>query len=99
MIKAKKTYEGQRRPYGDYEREWKVEADINKTSDQIVAWCRENLLDGRNIPSYSEHMSDYRTTGDLGGYFKGYYELRMGVRQEDANVHTYTFSHIIPYCD
>lgn len=99
MIKATEKFIGMRRPYGDYEHEWLVEADINKTSDQVLAWCKENLLDGRNIPSYREHSVNYRKTGDLGSYFDGYYELRMLMNQNEPNVKLYRFCHIVPNCD
>ena len=77
MIKATQTHHGQYRPYGDSHDVWMVEADEEMGYEEVLAWCRENLIGGSTVPEKREfdyrHRNDYTFTWN--DYFKGYVEL------------------------
>ena len=101
MIEAKQIHFGQARPYGDSVYEWQVIANGKETTEQVNAWCKEHLLNNRDIPTYHEHIEDYRISGDLGNYFRGYYELQplKTASEIRKNEMVYNFRHVVPYCD
>lgn len=77
MIKATQTHHGQYRPYGDSYDVWMVEADEEMGYEEVLAWCRENLIGGSTVPEKSEFDDRHRNddTFTWNDYFKGYVTL------------------------
>ena len=94
MIKATKIHSGQYRPYGDSHDVWVLDNTGRMTFDEILAWCRENLINGSTIPLKHEFYNRYRTdkTFTYSEYFNGYVNLYT---QGDM----WTFEKVVPYAD
>lgn len=92
--KAKKVHSGQYRPYGDSETVWDVE--MEGEFREVLAWCKENLMGGNDLPLESNFFNLWRD-GDMtmGDYFKGYY--RLAKIPGDAN--KWRFTHVAPFTD
>lgn len=95
MIKATQTHHGQYRPYGDSYDVWMVEADEEMEFDDVLAWCRENLIGGSMVPLRNDFLRRYRNdkTFAMGDYFSGYVELHQYPDK------TWKFEKVVPYAD
>lgn len=94
MIKAEKIHSGQYRPYGDSHDVWVLYVS-DMEFDEILAWCRENLIGGSTIPLKDEFIERNRTddTFTMNDYFKGYVNLYTHTDN------TWTFEKVRPYDD
>lgn len=95
-MKAEKIHSGQYRPYGDSHDVWMVEADwIGNTYEDVMAWCRENILGGSTIPVRAEFYRKWKedNTFTMNDFFKGYVTLynRKGK--------VWRFEKVSPYTD
>jgi len=77
MIKATQTHHGQYRPYGDSYDVWMIDTDEAMEFDDVLAWCRENLIGGSTVPLRYDFLRISRNddTFTRSDYFKGYVEL------------------------
>lgn len=95
MIKATQIHHGQYRPYGASYDVWMVEADEEMGYEEVLAWCRENLIGGSTVPEKSEFYDRHRNydTFSLNDYFKGY----VALYQYPNN--SWKFERVRPYAD
>lgn len=95
MIKATQIHHGQYRPYGDSYDVWMVEADEEMGYEEVLAWCRENLIGGSMVPLRYDFLQRHRNdkTFTMGDYFSGYVEL---YRYPPTS---WKFEKVVPYAD
>lgn len=94
-MKSKKIHSGQYKPYGDLYDVWEVETDTTKSREEVMAWCRENLIDGKTIPEENEFLRRYRKdpTFTSCDYFDGFVKLVK------INDNSWEFTKVRPYTD
>lgn len=77
MFEAKQTHCGQYKRYGDFFRVWEVKTD--KSKEETVDWCFENLYKKR-VPESAEWHKNIQyggaKSGDMEYYFAGYYSVK-----------------------
>lgn len=95
MIKATQTHHGQYRPYGDSYDVWMIDTNEEMKFDEMLAWCRENLIGGSMVPLRAEFLQRYRNdkTFTMREYFSGYVELHPYPDK------TWRFEKVNPYAD
>ena len=95
MIKATQTHHGQYRPYGDSYDVWIIDTEEAMEFDDVLAWCRENLIGGSTVPLrkqfYDSKLHDESFTWS--DYFKGYVELYRYTST------SWKFEKVRPYAD
>ena len=94
-MNSKKIHSGQYMPYGDAFDVWEVQADEGMSREDVMAWCRENLVGGSTVPEKKEFFDRYRndSTFTMADYFAGYVELK------DCGGGLWSFTKCRPYCD
>lgn len=99
MIKATQIHHGQYRPYGDSYDVWIIDTNEYMEFDDMLAWCRENLINGSTVPLEKQFydIKAYDESFTWNDYFKGY--VRLYQYPDGGKWSTWKFEKVRPYAD